>query len=111
MTAAGCNPRRSEPTKEKEVTEVSSNSVAKVVPIWTPMDAVDTAEAFHREIANAERGTVIVEAGRHRSPRLNFLLARSRERKARAMDALAVSLILTLSAALGAIAYFSAVPR
>lgn len=89
---------------------MSSNRVANLVPIWTPMDAVDTAEAFHREIANAERGTVI-EAGPYRTPRLNFLLARSRERKARAMDALAVSLLLTLSAALGAIAYFSAVPR
>lgn len=110
MTAAGRNPRRSEPTKEKEVTEVSSNRVANLVPIWSPLDAVDTAEAFNREIANAERG-VVVEEGRHRVPQLNLLLTSSRERKARAMDALAVSLLMALMAALGAFVYFTAVPR
>lgn len=109
MTAAGRNPRRSEPTKEKEVTQVSSNRVANLVPIWSPLDAVDTAEAFAREIANAERG-VVVEAGRHRTPRLNLVTA-GRERKARFMDGLAVTLLLALSTALGVIAYFAAVPR
>ena len=89
---------------------MSSNRVANLVPIWSPMDAVDTAQAFHLEMANAERGTVI-EAGPYRAPRLNFLMTRSRERKARAMDALAVSLLLALMAALGAFVYFSAVLR
>lgn len=89
---------------------MSNNRVANLVPISIPIDAVDTAQAFHLEMANAERGTVI-EAGPYRTPRLNFLLARSRERKARAMDALAVSLLMALSGALGAIAYFASVPR
>lgn len=84
--------------------------MSNIIEIWTPSDAVDTAEAFHREVANTERG-VVVEEGRHRVPQLNLLLTSSRERKARAMDALAVSLLLALMAALGAFVYFSAVQR
>lgn len=43
--------------------------MSNVVPIWTPRDAIDTAQDFHLEIANAERGVEVIPAGRPR-PRI-----------------------------------------
>lgn len=70
--------------------------------IWTPRDAVDTANAFHAELAGAERGTA-VEAHPERAGARIFSMGRYR--KARAMDALAVALLLALMAALGVVGY------
>lgn len=68
---------------------------------WTPRDAVDTANAFHAELAHAERGTA-VEAHPERTARV---FSMSRYRKARVMDALAVALLIALMAALGVVGY------
>lgn len=67
-----------------------------VRPIWTPRDAVDTARQFHLEIDNAERGDSIDPA-----PQGHWWLTRSRERRARILDALAVLLLLATTAFLG----------
>ena len=64
-------------------------------PIRTP-DPVDTAQEFHAEMANAERGLDINEP---------WFLAQSRARKARLMDGLAVGLLLALMACLGVILF------
>lgn len=121
MTAAGAI-RDGQTHQGEEVTQVSSTRVTNLVPIWSPSDSVDVAEAFAAEIANAERG-VIVESGPYRAPRLklapevngksrlDFLMTRSRERKARAMDALAVSMLMLLMAGFGAAIYFASLPR
>ena len=89
---------------------MSTNRISNIVEIWSPSGSVETAEAFAREIANAERGVAVVESGRHRIPRLN-LVTPGRERKARVMDGLAVTLLMAFMAALGVSAYFAAVPR
>ena len=68
-----------------------------VVPIWTPRDSIETAQAFALELDNAERGRP--------------LTTRSRERRARRMDALAVALLMALMAALGVIAFSLAAPN
>ena len=116
MTAAGAI-RDGQTHQGEEVTKVSTTRVTNLIPIWTPQDAVDTAEAFAAEIANAERG-VVLEAGPYRAPRLalvpqrsSFLLSRSRERRARAMDFMAVSLLMALMACFGVIVYILAVTR
>lgn len=69
--------------------------------VWTPADAIHTANQFHAELDRAERGTA-VEAHPERTARV---FSMSRYRKARIMDALAVALLLALMAALGVVGY------
>lgn len=69
-------------------------------PIWTPQDSVDTAQQFHLELHNAERGRVE-----------RRLFSVSRERKARRMDALAVALLLIVMAAFGVIVMLLSTPQ
>jgi hypothetical protein len=76
-----------------------------VLPIWTPRDSVDTAQAFALELDNAERGV------QDYLPPVVLFTARSRERKARLYDRLAVALLLLLCAALGVIGFTLAVPH
>ena len=105
--------------------------------IWQPQDAIDTAQQFALEIANAERGQSIqtavrgvkpgsmrpastahdasrlsaeVVAAPRTAPRLRLVTA-SRERRARLHDGVAVALLLTLCAALGVLAVLASVPR
>lgn len=105
--------------------------------IWTPADAVDTAQQFALELANAERGQAIqtavrgvkpgsmrpastahdasrlsaeVVAAPRTAPRLRLVTA-SRERKAKLYDGAAVALLLILCGMLGVVAVLSAVPR
>lgn len=68
-----------------------------IYPIWTPKDAVDTAQQFHIELDNAERGS--------------WLMTSSRERKARIMDGLAVVLLFLLMGALGAACLLMVAPK
>jgi len=68
--------------------------------VWTPSDAISTAQAFHAEIDNAERG-VYVEA----QPDAPWYVGQSRARKAKWHNRAAVALLLAASAFLGAIAY------
>lgn len=67
-----------------------------VRPIWTPDDSIATAQEFHAELDNAERGLHINEP---------WFMAQSRKRRARRMDALAVGLLMLLMAALGVILF------
>jgi hypothetical protein len=62
-------------------------------PIWTPSDAIDTAEVFAAELDHAERGVADLK------PR--WWLSQSRYRKAGMMDFLAVLLLLATTAAVG----------
>ena len=64
-------------------------------------DAVHTAQAFHAEIDNAERGQVDPKPPRWTSK----LFGRSRFRRARIYDGLAVTLLIALMAALGTVVY------
>ena len=93
-----------------------------VRPIWTPADAVDTAQAFAAELANAERGSVVQLAGH---PPLTSgvmgdagsnpvrptrrwtakLFGRSRFRRAAILDGLAVGLLMTIMGALGVVLF------
>ena len=66
--------------------------------IWSPQDSIDTAQAFHLELHNAERGRV-------------RLFSVSRERKARRMDALAVALLMIVMAAFGVIVMLLSTPQ
>lgn len=68
-----------------------------VTRIRTPRDPVDTARDFHVEMDNAQR--------------YNWLLAKSRERKASVMDAVAVVLLFLLMGALGAAALLMVAPK
>ena len=65
--------------------------------IWTPRDAIDTAQQFHLELDNAERGSWLMTSGR--------------ERKAKVMDALAVILLFLLMGALGAATLLLVAPK
>ncbi len=79
--------------------------MSNVIPIWTPRDSVDTAQAFAAELADAERG-------RAESRWTAKLFGRSRFRRARIYDGLAVALLLMLTSALGVIVYsLSEMPR
>ncbi len=77
--------------------------------IWSVRDSIDTANAFHAEIANAERGESVREAETnsavHNSRWTRFLFGRSRFRRARIYDGMAVGLLLVLMAALGVITW------
>ncbi len=79
-----------------------------VLPIWTPRprDSVDTAQAFALEVDNAGRRTPAEDF----LPPAVLFTGRSRERKARLYDRLAVALLLMLCAALGCIAVILATP-
>lgn len=68
--------------------------------VWSRHDAIDTAQAFHAEIDNAETG--VPERASHWT---RFLFGRSRFRRARIYDGLAVGLLMTLMAALGVVVY------
>lgn len=70
--------------------------------VWTPGDAVKTAEDFHADIANAERGVAVDE---QRPQRPQRFVSRSRARKARWYNRIAVALLLATFAFLGAIFY------
>lgn len=105
----------------------------RVVPIWTRQDAVDTAQQFHLELDNSERGhrvcricdrshliVRIAEDGvcrncRKRQSRNAFgnrlLFSQSRHRKARAMDAFAVACLMLVLAALGCAVLILATPK
>lgn len=71
-----------------------------VYPIWSPRDAVDTAQAFAAELDNAERGELV-------RPQRDKLFTRSRYRRAKLMDAIAVALLMAFMAALGVIVFAS----
>jgi len=82
---------------------VSTTSLPEnVIPISTRQDAIDTAQAFHAELDDAERGqsTDMIKA-RWSSK----LFGRSRFRRARIFDGLAVALLMALMAALGTVVY------
>lgn len=66
---------------------------------WTPRDAIKTAQDFHADIANAERGVAVDEQRPQR------FVTRSRARKARWHNRIAVALLLATFAFLGAIGY------
>ena len=85
--------------------------------IWTPRDAIDTAKQFHLEIDNAERGyrndVEIADRAKMRQafdPQ-GWLMSQGRERKAKAMDALAVILLFLLMGALGAATLLLVAPK
>lgn len=96
-----------------------------VVPIWTPRDSVDTAQQFHLEIDNAERGhrhcvrcdksqlVVRIDADgvcrycKRRVRVSSMLFSRSRHRKAKVMDALAVALLMIVMAVFGCLVVFA----
>lgn len=103
----------------------------RVVPIWTRQDAVDTAQQFHLELANAERGRhshcvrcdkshLVVRIGadgvcrtcrRETGTVGRLLFSVSRERRARLMDAAAVALLMVLMAAVGCLVLIWATPQ
>ena len=66
--------------------------MTNIRPIWSPRDSIDTAHQFHLELHNAERGV---------PERKSRLFSVSRERKARRMDALAVTLLVVTLTILG----------
>lgn len=82
-----------------------------VRPIWTPNDAILTAQDFHADIANAELGE-LVEPQRQSSTNLGkrLIFSRSRFRRAKIMDALAVALLMAVAAAFGVILMLLAAP-
>ena len=88
--------------------------------LWTPQDSIDTAQQFHLELDNAERGArddaPIADPQKMREafnpqPRRSWLLSQSRERKARIMDGLAVALLMALMGALGCAVLLMAAPK
>jgi hypothetical protein len=80
------------------------------------MEAIWTVEDFDRTVADAQ---AVVEAGKRRlrvvgedergAPQ--FLFTRSRERRARRMDRLAVALLMLLMAALGCVVLLASAPH
>jgi hypothetical protein len=74
--------------------------------VWTPSDAISTAQAFHAEIDNAEIGTSVDVPPRTSTRGLSrFLFGRSRFRRARVYDGLAVALLMVTMSALGVVVY------
>lgn len=71
----------------------------------------DQAVADAQAIVNAKRLRLVGEHERATPPPQSVLLTRSRERKARIHDALAVLLMLALMAALGVVAFALAAPN
>ncbi len=74
-----------------------------VRPIWTPADAVDTAQDFAAELEHAEIGAAYRE---QKKPHWTAkLFGRSRFRRAKVYDGLAVSLLMALMACLGVVVF------
>ena len=89
----------------------------RVTRIRTPRDPVDTAQQFHLELDNAERGyrdgVEIADRAKMRQafdPQ-GWLMSQGRERKAKVMDALAVILLFLLMGALGAATLLLVAPK
>lgn len=84
----------------------------RVVPpletVFTPQDSIATAQAFAAELANAERGIAVTSP---KVPSKSRLFSVSRERKARWMDRIAVTLLMLLMAALGCIVLLASAPH
>ena len=74
--------------------------MSNIIPIWTPQDSVETAEQFHLELANAERGVPD-----------RFPFSRSRFGKARRLDALAVGLLMLVMALIGMLMLIAFTPQ
>jgi hypothetical protein len=82
--------------------------MSNIIPIWTRRDAVDTAQQFHAELANAERGsfTDIAEPAMSDKGHLSAkLFGRSRFRRAKVYDGLAVGLFLVFMFFFGIVCY------
>lgn len=73
-----------------------------VIPIWNSDDAIATAQAFHDELDNAERGLSIDNA---------WFTSQARHRKARRMDRIAVILLMMLMAAIGCLTLLAFAPN
>ncbi len=92
--------------------------MTNIRPIWTPQDSIDTAQDFAAELDSAERGCCcgpdpIRPLQRQSRNRFGFswLFSRSRERRARRMDALAVTLLMAVMAALGCAVLILSTPQ
>lgn len=72
-------------------------------------DAVDTAQQFHLEVDNATQ----IDSQRQSSTRLGnrLVFRRSRYRRARLMDALAVTLLMAFMALFGALMFLHTAPK
>jgi hypothetical protein len=68
--------------------------------VWTPSDAIQTAQDFHASIDKAECGT-------YHPSSAPWCIARSRARKARWHNRFAVTLLMVASLLIGAILFFS----
>ena len=93
--------------------------MTNLTPIWTPQDSIDTAQAFNLELANAERGqrrclrcdrshfVVRIDGDGvcRRCKRFGRIFNRSRFRRAKFMDAIAVTLLMALMAMLGVVVF------
>ena len=84
----------------------------RVVPIWTSQDAVDTAQAFHMEVHNAERGESALSCDSKANERQRqhgfgnrLLFSTSRHRKARIYDGLAVTLLMVVMVLFGVVVF------
>lgn len=66
----------------------NKNNPTGLIPVWTPEDFAETVAAANRE---------------------QWWLSQGRERKARFMDGIAVTLLMATMAGLGACVYFSSV--
>lgn len=86
---------------------------------WTPIawrdDAIATAQAFHANLDNAERGVALDEAAPqralHRSRWSSHLFGQSRFRRAKIYDGLAVALLMALAALMGCIIVLLSAPK
>lgn len=74
--------------------------------IRTPRDAVDTAVEAHIELDNSERSQTARTVTSPKVGSKSWLFSRSRYRRARIYDALAVALLLAVCALLGAAVFF-----
>lgn len=101
-------------------------AVKPLTPIWTPRDSVDTARLFHLEMDNAERGhrycvrcdksqlVVRIDADgvcrycKRRVRVSSMLFSRSRHRRAKVMDAVAVIMLMAFMAVFGALMFLHA---
>jgi hypothetical protein len=78
------------------------------IPIWGRQDAIDTAQEFRAELANAERGsfTDIAEPAMSDKGHLSAkLFGRSRFRRAKVYDGIAVALFLVFMFFFGAVVW------
>lgn len=75
--------------------------------IWTPDDAIQTAQDFAAELEHAEIGTAYREQARETSK----LFGRSRFRRAKILDGLAVLLLMVLAALMGCVLVLASAPK